>query len=99
VVLVWAGLLGLSALICLAGAITDRWMGEYVGLVPLAFSAAAFALSALARGGAGLAAGAFLVGFFWILASRWQEVALLRIESDRQARQRNERDDDGGRVS
>lgn len=86
VVLAWAALLALSSLVCAWGAITDRWVGEYVGLLPLGMSALVFAVSALSRGTTGIAGGAFLAGFFWLLASRWQEVALLRIESDRHAR-------------
>lgn len=87
VVYAWAILLALSSAACALGAVTDRWVGEYIGLVPLALSAAVFAFSSLARGAPGIAGGAFLFGFFWILASRWQEVALLRIESTRRARQ------------
>jgi hypothetical protein len=83
VVYAWAGLLALSAAICAAGTITGRWLGEYIGLIPLAFSCAAFALSALARGASALSGGFFLLGFFAMLLSRWQEVALVRIAADR----------------
>jgi len=85
----WAILLAVSSTVCAFGALSDRWVGEYIGLAPLALSAAVFAFSSLARGSTGVAGGAFLIGFFWILASRWQEVALLRIESTRRAKQAN----------
>ena len=86
--LVWAALMAVSSAFCAWGAATDRWIGEYVGLIPLAAVAAAFAVSALGRGQVGFAAGLFLTGFFWILVSRWQEVALLRVEAERQAEER-----------
>lgn len=82
---VWAVLMATSALFCAYGAAADRWVGEYIGLIPLASVAAAFGVAALSRGQVGWAGGFFLFGFFWLLVSRWQEVALLRIEADRQA--------------
>ena len=81
----------LSAALCAAGAVLGRWPGEYAGLWPLAMVAAAFGIAALARGSASIAGGLFLIGFFWMLISRWQEVALLRIESVR----RHEEHDQG----
>jgi hypothetical protein len=86
--IVWALLMTTAALFCAWGAARDRWVGEYIGLVPLAFVAAAFGVSAMARGRVGWAGGLFLIGFFWILVARWQEVTLLRVEADRQARDR-----------
>jgi hypothetical protein len=55
-------------------------------LIPLAFVAFAFGVAAISRGAVGFAGGLFLIGFFWLLVSRWQEVALLRIEADREAK-------------
>lgn len=81
--LVWAGLMAVSAAFCAWGALLERWVGEYVGLIPLASVAAVFGVSALSRGIGGWASGFFLIGFFWILVSRWQEVALLRVEAER----------------
>lgn len=98
VTFVWAGMMAVSALACALGAFTDRWVGEYVGLIPLSLVAAIFGVSALARSSASISGGLFLLGFFWILISRWQEVALLRVESERRQRSLNERDRDGGRV-
>ncbi len=93
VVSVWALLLAVSAAICAVGSAMDRWVGEYIGLVPLGTTAMVFSLSVLGRGWPGAAGGAFLFGVFWLLASRWQEVALLRTESTRHAK---ELSDDGG---
>jgi hypothetical protein len=80
---VWAGIMVVSAALCAIGSASGRWVGEYMGLIALAFVSAVFGVSALARGNSSIAGGLFLLGFFWILISRWQEVALLRIESVR----------------
>lgn len=80
---VWAGVMAISAALCAVGAIAGAWPGEYAGLWPLAMVAAVFGISALSRGSASLAGGLFLLGFFWMLVARWQEVALLRVESVR----------------
>ncbi len=85
----WAILMLISAGFCAYGALADRWIGEYVGLVPLGFAAAAFGISSLSRGTVGTAGGLFLVGFFWMIVSRWQEIALLRAEADRSAHAQN----------
>lgn len=89
--LVWAGVMAVAATFCAWGVARDRWVGEYIGLIPLSLVAAAFAVSALSRGQTGWSGGLFLLGFFGILFSRWQEVALLRFEADREARQRAHR--------
>lgn len=92
VALIWAGLMAVSAAFCAFGAASDRWVGEYIGLVPLALTAMIFAVSAFARGQMSWSGGTFLLGFsFWII-TRWQEVALLRVEAERKARERS----DGG---
>jgi hypothetical protein len=88
--LVWAGLMAVAAGFCAWGAATDRWVGEYVGLIPLAAVAAVFGISSLARGHVGWPGGLFLLGFFLILVSRWQEVALLRAEAERLTRAQRE---------
>lgn len=85
--LTWAGLMAVSATFCAWGALRERWVGEYIGLIPLASVAAVFGISAMARGTSGWAGGFFLVGFFWILVSRWQEVALLKTEAERLRKQ------------
>ncbi len=95
VVITWAILLAVSAMFCAVGSASDRWVGEYVGLIPLGLSALVFAFSALSRGLAGIAGGAFLLGFFLWLAVRWQEVATLRIQSTQYA-QHPGPDGDGG---
>lgn len=90
--LLWAGLMVVASLFCAWGAATERWVGEYVGLIPLSAVAAAFGIAALGRGHVGWAGGLFLIGFFWVLIARWQEVALIRIEAERQASNRRETD-------
>lgn len=80
---VWASIMAVSAAMCAVGAASGRWVGEYSGLIPLSFVSAVFGISALARGSASIAGGLFLLGFFWFQFSRWQEVALLRVESVR----------------
>lgn len=92
--LIWAGVMAVSAAFCAAGAIADRWLGEYVGLVPLCFVAAAFAVSAVGRGPTAFSGGFFLLGFFLFFVSRWQEVALIKVEALRSASERQ--DGDGG---
>lgn len=77
----WSLLMVVAGGLCAYGAATDRWIGEYIGLIPLGMVALAYAVSALARGSVGWAGGLFLVGFFLALFSRWQEVALLRAEA------------------
>lgn len=85
---VWAAVMAIAAGLCAVGAITGRWVGEYIGLVPLCLVSAAFGVAALARGSNSLAGGLFLLGFFGILLARWQEVALLRVESVRRQHER-----------
>lgn len=81
----WSALMSVSALFCAWGAAADRWVGEYVGLIPLSAVAIAYGVSAMTRGSVGWSGGLFLIGFFWLLMTRWQEVALLRVEAIRQA--------------
>jgi hypothetical protein len=85
---VWAAVMTCSASLCALGAVRGQWPGEYAGLWPLAMVAAAFGIAALSRGAASIAGGLFLIGFFWMLVARWQEVALLRIESVRRHEER-----------
>lgn len=85
--LTWALVMTISAGLCALGAALDRWVGEYVGLIPLSIISAVFGISAISRSSVSAAGGLFLIGFFWIMISRWQEVALLRIEADRKARE------------
>lgn len=89
----WAILLAGSSLWCAYGALTGKWVGEYIGLVPLGSAALAFALSALARGGPSIAGGLFLLGFAFIVITRWQEVTILRIKAQQEALERTRRRD------
>jgi hypothetical protein len=67
-----------------------------VGLIPLSLVAAVFGVSAFSRGTVGWAGGFFLIGFAWLLAARWQEVALLRREAERLHRQIREQEGKDG---
>lgn len=89
ITLTWAVLMAVAASFCAWGAASDRWVGEYIGLIPLSLVAFAFGVGALSRGTTSFAGGLFLIGFFWILVARWQEVALLRTEAARQVSRRN----------
>lgn len=80
--LTWASMMTISAAFCAWGSTRGRWVGEYIGLIPLSAVAAVFGISSLSRGATGWAGGFFLIGFFWILISRWQEVVLLKVESE-----------------
>lgn len=93
---VWAGLMFVSSAFCAWGAARERWVGEYVGLIPLSLVAAVFGVSAFSRGTVGWAGGFFLIGFAWLLAARWQEVALLRREAERLHRQIREQEGKDG---
>lgn len=92
----WAVLMAVSSALCAVGAGSNRWWGEYVGLIPLGTTAIVFALSAISRGPTSYAGALFLIGFLMFLAARWQEVALLHYEALRGA-QRNRGDRDGPR--
>jgi hypothetical protein len=78
VVTAWAVAMILAAFVCLAGAITDRWIGEYTAL-PLLIGVL------FVYGGAGLAGasrygfpsfvfGIIVCSFGFGLASRWMDV-------------------------
>jgi hypothetical protein len=77
----WSVLMVAAGVFCAYGAAAGHWVGEYIGLIPLGAVALAYGISALARGSVGWAGGLFLLGFFMVLVSRWQEVALLRVEA------------------
>lgn len=94
---IWAGLMAVSAAFCAGGVMVDRWVGEYIGLIPLAFVALIFGVSALARGNASWSGGLFLLAFFWILVTRWQEAALLRGEALKTFHRRDGGDGGGSR--
>jgi hypothetical protein len=84
----WAALLILGGVCSAAGALTDRWLGEYVGLWPLITVFAVYGLAAFAssRGLAALAGGFVLTAVAALLLARWQDVALIRQETARTAR-------------
>jgi peptidoglycan/LPS O-acetylase OafA/YrhL len=92
--LAWAGLMALSAAACAVGAASNSWVGEYIGLIPLAATVLVFAVSALEprhRGVGRWPVPARLPGAFM---ARWQEVALQRYDAQRAAPDRGDGDGD-----
>ncbi|GAB3856531.1 hypothetical protein GCM10029963_53060 [Micromonospora andamanensis] len=85
-VYLWASFLMLGGLLAAAGAATDRWIGEHIGL-PLLWAAhgvyAVVLLSSLAP--ASVVASLALAGFALLLYGRWRDVATVRLEATRQA--------------
>jgi hypothetical protein len=85
-VYLWAAFLLVGGILCSAGALTDRWIGELIGL-PLISSAFGvyFVVLGLAftprAAAAALAFGAVAL-FLW---ARWYDVSRIRQEADRQA--------------
>lgn len=83
---IWAGMLIVGGVTSAAGAATDRWIGEYTGLWPLVATFTVYGLAALAgRGPVAVAGGLALLSIAVLLHARWQDVALIRREADRQA--------------
>jgi hypothetical protein len=85
-VYLWATFLLLGGILCGAGALTDRWIGELAGL-PLMSSAFAvyFVVLALTRTISGAAAGLAFGAVALLLWARWQDVSKIRQEADRAA--------------
>lgn len=85
-VYLWAGFLLIGGGLSSWGSITDRWIGELMGL-PLITSAFAvyFVVLGLALTVRAGAASLVLGGIALFLAARWQDVSTVRKEADRQA--------------
>ncbi|WP_431728251.1 hypothetical protein [Verrucosispora sp. TAA-831] len=86
-VYLWAGFLVLGGVLAAAGAITDRWIGEHLGLPLLCAAHGVYAVvlaSALAP--ASVVASLALGGFALLLAGRWRDVSVVRVEATRRAR-------------
>lgn len=79
---IWAVCMIVSALICLYGAVTDRWIGEYTGLPLLASVLALYGGSALAASDSEslplLAYGILVLSFAFGLSSRWKDVSEIK---------------------
>lgn len=79
--LVWAGMLTTGGVLSALGAAVDRWIGEYVGLLPMIATFAIYALTVAVSGSLPSAAACtFLTGVALVLFSRWREVAHVRAE-------------------
>lgn len=78
-VLVWDAFLVVGGLCSAIGAITQRWIGEYVGLPLLASVFAVYGVAALVGGRPfALAGGAAFLGITALFAGRWLDVAAVR---------------------
>lgn len=87
-VYVWAALMVAGGVASAWGAVTDRWLGEYVGLWPLICTFLVFGIAAFGsnRGPVAYAGGFCLTAFAAWLVGRWRDTALIRREADRKAR-------------
>jgi uncharacterized membrane protein YdjX (TVP38/TMEM64 family) len=84
---IWVLFLVAGGAISALGAGLDVWLGEYIGLWPVITASTIFGLSALATGRwQAVAGGCFLLAVTCWLFARWQEVAVLRREADRDVR-------------
>ena len=89
---VWAGMLIAGGIISALGAAVDRWIGEYVGLLPMMVTFVIYALAVAAAGTPTSVAGsAFLSGVALILFARWRDVAHIRVEAARHRAAHGER--------
>lgn len=78
-VTVWNAFLLVGGLASAIGAITERWIGEYVGLPLLASVFAVYGVAAVASGReTSYAAGAAFVGIALLFMGRWVDVAAVR---------------------
>lgn len=90
---VWAAWLLLGGAMAAVGSATDRWLGEYAGLPLLIASLASYASVLLLSGHLGALAGSLLLaGFASKLVARWQDVATVRREAQRAAKDRGSGD-------
>lgn len=88
-VYVWAILLAVGGISATIGAATDRWLGEYVGLIPLVTTFAAYGLAAWARADwTSIAGGCALMSIAMLLLARWRDVAVVAREAARRAQLR-----------
>jgi hypothetical protein len=86
-VYLWAAFLAVGGSVSALGAVTDRWIGEYTGL-PLLWAAWGVYSVVLATllSPASLVAALALAAVGLLLYSRWRDVALVRWEATRLAR-------------
>ena len=77
--LAWSGFFALGGLLSTWGALTDRWLGELVGLPMLITVFAFYSVVALASGRlTSVAGGCFLAGVAVFLHARWRQVWSIR---------------------
>lgn len=78
-VLVWDAFLVIGGICSSAGAVSERWLGEYIGLPLLGSVFAVYGLASFASPNrAAFAAGSVFLGIALLLVSRWLDVAYAR---------------------
>jgi hypothetical protein len=86
-VYVWAAWLAIGGTLAGAGAVTDRWLGEYAGLPLLSSAFGVYAVVIASNGRLSSAAGALaLAAIAAVLFARWQDIGVLRKEATARAR-------------
>lgn len=79
---VWDAFLIIGGLCSCFGAVTDRWIGEYLGLPLLSSVFAVYGIAALYIGGSSrptsLAGGCALLSIAMLIIGRWREVSVVR---------------------
>lgn len=83
VAILWSVAMAVSAVICLAGAITDRWIGEFSGLPLLVAVIAMYSIAAVGSAWENkdlfhLAFGFFAFSYGVGLAARWEDVRSIK---------------------
>ncbi|MET7949210.1 hypothetical protein [Micromonospora sp. NPDC005324] len=88
-VYLWALFLVGGGVLAAYGAVSDRWIGEHLGLPLLwaAFTVYSLVLAAV-QSPAGIVASLALGAFALLLFGRWRDVGAVRREATRQARER-----------
>lgn len=85
-VYLWATFLLLGGVMCAAGALTDRWLGELVGLPLISSAFGVYCVVLGLRGGANGTAAALAFGAIaLILMARHQDITVVRREAARAA--------------
>lgn len=90
VVYLWAVFLLLGGTLCSYGAVTDRWIGELLGLPLIAAAFGVYGVVlAFTRTLTGAAAALAFTAVAFILFARWRDVGVIREEATRAAEHRN----------
>lgn len=96
VALFWSLSMVVSAVICLYGSVTDRWIGEYVGIPLLSTTMIFYGLIALRSAGhdgftgALFAYGFLILAFAFGLFARWRDIQLIKKNAEEMATRKDE---------